>query len=33
MILIKGIEQPMRSRDLDLRDRYLHASDMPPAYR
>jgi imidazolonepropionase-like amidohydrolase len=32
-ILIKGVEQPLRSRDLDLRDRYLHASDLPAAYR
>ena len=32
-ILIKGVEQPLRSRDLDLRDRYLHPSDLPPAYR
>jgi imidazolonepropionase-like amidohydrolase len=32
-ILIKGVEQPLRSRDLDLRDRYLHASEYPAAYR
>jgi imidazolonepropionase-like amidohydrolase len=32
-ILIKGVEQPLRSRDLDLRDRYLQASDLPAAYR
>ncbi len=32
-ILIKGVEQSLRSRDLDLRDRYLHAADLPPAYR
>jgi imidazolonepropionase-like amidohydrolase len=32
-ILIKGIEQPLRSRDLDLRDRYLHPTELPPAYR
>ena len=31
-ILIKGVEQSLRSRDLDLRDRYLHASDLPAAY-
>lgn len=32
-VLIKGAEQPLRSRDLDLRDRYMHATDLPPAYR
>ena len=32
-ILIKGVEQPLRSRDLDLRDRYLHPSALPAAYR
>lgn len=31
-IMIKGVEQPLRSRDLDLRDRYLHPTDLPPAY-
>jgi imidazolonepropionase-like amidohydrolase len=31
-ILIKGVEQPLRSRDLDLRDRYLHPAELPPAY-
>jgi imidazolonepropionase-like amidohydrolase len=31
-ILIKGVQQPLRSRDLDLRDRYLHPADLPPAY-
>jgi len=31
-ILIKGVQQSMRSRDLDLRDRYLHPSDLPSAY-
>jgi imidazolonepropionase-like amidohydrolase len=32
-ILIKGDEMPLRSRDLDLRDRYLKADGRPPAYR
>jgi imidazolonepropionase-like amidohydrolase len=32
-ILIKGVEQPLRDRDLDLRDRYLHPGVMPAAYR
>ncbi len=32
-IIIKGVEMPLRSRDLDLRDRYLHASETPPQYR
>jgi imidazolonepropionase-like amidohydrolase len=32
-VLIKGVLQPLRSRDLDLRDRYLHATDLPAAYR
>jgi hypothetical protein len=32
-IMIKGVKQSPRSRDLDLRDRYLHRSDLPPAYR
>jgi imidazolonepropionase-like amidohydrolase len=32
-VLIKGVEQPLRSRDLDLRDRYLHPSELPSAYR
>jgi len=32
-ILIKGVEQPLRDRDLDLRDRYLHPGAMPAAYR
>ena len=32
-IVIKGVEQPLRSRDLDLRDRYLRPSGLPPAYR
>ena len=32
-VIVKGVEQPLRSRDLDLRDRYLQASDMPPQYR
>ena len=32
-VIIKGVEQPLRSRDLDLRDRYLHASETPPQYR
>jgi imidazolonepropionase-like amidohydrolase len=32
-IFIKGVQQPMRSRDLDLRDRYLQADDgMPKPY-
>ncbi len=29
-ILIRGIEQPLRSRDLDLRDRYLPSIKAPP---
>jgi len=32
-VIIKGVEQPLRDRDLDLRDRYLHPSAMPAAYR
>jgi imidazolonepropionase-like amidohydrolase len=32
-VVIKGVEMPLRSRDLDLRDRYLHASETPPQYR
>jgi imidazolonepropionase-like amidohydrolase len=32
-ILIKGEEMPLRSRDLDLRDRYLKGDGRPPAYR
>ncbi len=32
VIIIKGVELPLRSRDLDLRDRYLHPTDLPPAY-
>ena len=31
-IVIKGAVQSLRSRDLDLRDRYLHPSDLTPAY-
>jgi imidazolonepropionase-like amidohydrolase len=32
-VLIKGVEQPLRDRDLDLRDRYLTQSPLPAAYR
>lgn len=33
LILIGGVEQPMRSRQLDLRDRYLKPEDgLPPQY-
>jgi imidazolonepropionase-like amidohydrolase len=31
-ILIKGVAMPLRSRDLDLRDRYLKAGALPAAY-
>lgn len=31
-VYIHGVSQPMRSRDLDLRDRYLKRDDLPPAY-
>jgi imidazolonepropionase-like amidohydrolase len=32
-VFIGGVEQPMTSRGLELRDRYMHAPDgMPPAY-
>jgi imidazolonepropionase-like amidohydrolase len=31
-ILIKGQQIPLRSRDLDLRDRYMKAGELPPAY-
>jgi imidazolonepropionase-like amidohydrolase len=33
LILIKGEAMPLRSRDLDLRDRYLKSGGPPPAYR
>lgn len=32
-VVVKGAEMPLRSRDLDLRDRYLHATETPPQYR
>jgi imidazolonepropionase-like amidohydrolase len=32
-VIIKGAEQSLRSRDLDLRDRYLRPSALPAAYR
>ena len=32
-VIIKGVEQPLRDRDLDLRDRYLSQSPLPAAYR
>jgi imidazolonepropionase-like amidohydrolase len=32
-VVIKGVEQPLRSRQLDLRDRYIRETAMPPAYR
>ena len=31
-VIIKGVEQPLRDRDLDLRDRYLGQSALPAAY-
>lgn len=33
-VVIRGVEQPLRSRQLDLRDRYMRQDQpMPPAYR
>ncbi len=33
-VVIRGVEQPLRSRQLDLRDRYMRGEGvMPPAYR
>jgi imidazolonepropionase-like amidohydrolase len=32
-VVIRGVEQPLRSRQLDLRDRYMRETAMPPAYR
>ena len=32
-IFVRGAQQPMTSRQTELRDRYLHPTDYPPAYR
>jgi hypothetical protein len=30
--LIKGVEEPLRDRDLDLRDRYMAIAGLKPAH-
>lgn len=32
-VVIRGVEQPLTSRQLQLRDRYMRPGPMPPAYR